>query len=83
MDRQLGKFTVLHPQHFAAFVTCMKCSGNLPSAKANGKFLSDFPVAVSDNVIGVGVEADEAGNLAFNAGFLAYFPDGGLGKRLA
>ncbi len=48
-------------------------------AQADGVLLADLAVVVGDDVAGVGVDADETGDLDVQPGFLANFADGGGG----
>ena len=45
--------------------------------EADGELLADFAVVVGYDVAGVGVDADQSGQLDGEAGFLGDFADGG------
>ena len=50
----------------------------------DGELLADLAVAgIEHHVLRVGVDADQAGDLAVDAGLFPGFPDGGLGEGLA
>lgn len=53
------------------------------SAKADGEFLADFAVVVGDDVVGVGVETDQAGDFDVDTGFFLDLAGRCLGQRLA
>jgi hypothetical protein len=52
-------------------------------AEADGEFLADLAVDEGDDVVGVAVDADQAGDLHVDAGLLLDLADDGLGDGFA
>lgn len=68
---------------FLGFVACAQLASDRLSAEADGELLADLAIVIGDDVVGVGVEADQAGDLDMDAGFFFDLADDGLGQGLA
>ena len=73
-----------HPSYLARFAAWCRLAAQRSGGKDDGKLLAGFAVAgVEDHVLGVGVDSDDSGNLAFDAGLFARLSHGSLCYRFA
>src|SRR4051812_22509278 len=83
VDRQPIEVGRRHPADVCRFLALAQCSIDYPAAKADVELLTDFAVAVFDEVTGVAVDADDAVDLDVETGLLAGLADRGLADALA
>lgn len=57
-------------------------AANDPGAEGNRELLADFAVAVFNEVVRIGIDADDPGALDLEAGLLKRFADDGIGDPM-
>lgn len=71
------------PVHLFGLAARRELAVDGTGVEADGEFLADLAIVVSDDVAGVGVDADQASDLDVESGFLADLTNGGFGAGLA
>ena len=83
VDVQLVQTVGFDPVHLLGLAARRERAADGAGAEAEGELLADLAVVVGDDVAGVGVDANQAGDLDVEPGFLADLADGGFGAGLA
>ena len=82
MDLDVVELVAVDPNDFAGLAARLRPPTDSASAEADGELLADLAVAVGHDVLGVGEDADQAGDLDLEAGLFAGLADRGGGHGL-
>jgi hypothetical protein len=83
MYRESVELCGRHPADLRSFVTLAERASDEFRAEEQGELLSDFSIVVGDDMVGVGIHADEFGNPDVVAGLFAGLAFGGVGDVFA